>query len=178
MQIKKPLEGERIMIRDYRREDQPAITGMWFDPVNGQYMIDPTADYVDDWYRTALEEMEDNPEGYYLTVLLRGTDRVIGSCCMFPDETRECWDIGYCVHREFWRRGVGTELVGLLIGWIRAHGGTQITAEVAKDNIGSNRLLRHYGFQVLREASFDKYHMGITFESYIYGLRLDDSSAE
>lgn len=174
MQIKKPLESERITIRDYRRADLPAVTGMWFDPVNGQYLSDPTEEYVDDRFRAALEGMEDNPDGYYLTVVLSATERIVGSCCIFPDEKRERWDIGYCVHKDFWRRGIGTELLGLLIGWIRAQGGTQITAEVAKDNAGSNRLLRHYGFEVLRESSFNKYRTGVTFESRIYGLTLGD----
>lgn len=176
MRIEIPFSGARITVRDYGRADLSSITAMWFDEVNGQYMVDPTEAFVDDWYRNALNELEDNPEGYYLTIVLNGTDRIIGSCCMFPDEKGERYDIGYCIHKNYWRQGLGTELIALIIGWVRSHGGTEITAEVAKENVASNRLLLHYGFRVLREATFRKHNMDVTFESYIYGLTLGDGT--
>ena len=172
MRIESPLCGPRITVRDYRKADLPSITAMWFDEVNGKYMSDPTREYVDSGYQKALDELEDNPEGYYLTVELNGSQRIIGSCCMFPDEKKECYDIGYCIHKDYWRRGLGTEVLALMTDWIVDHGGRQITAEVAKENAASGGLLVSNGFRVLRESSFKKYNMGITYESYIYSRSL------
>ena len=172
MQIEKALTAQRITIRDYRKSDLPFVTAMWFDPENGKYMSDPTEDYVDDKYQKALDELEDNPEGYYLTVVSNDTGDVIGTCCMFPDEKKEVYDIGYCIHKRYWRQGYGSELIRLLIDWVRAHGGIALTGEVAKENLASNRLLQKHGFQAVRETSFKKYRMGICFESYIYRLNL------
>ena len=172
MQFKKNLAGPRITIRDYRKSDLPSVTAMWFDEENGRYMSDPTAEYVDERYQAALDALEDNPEGYYLTVVLNGSERIMGTACIFPEGTEGRFDIGYCVHRDFWQQGYGTELLKLIIGWIRENGGREITAEVAKENAGSNMLLRKNGFEVLRESEFKKYNMGITFESYIYRLAL------
>lgn len=146
---------------------------MWFDEENGKYMVDTTEPYVNDDYRKALDELEDNPEGYYLTIVSTVSEEIMGSCCIFPNDKKGSFDIGYCINKNYWRRGYGTDLISLLIDWIREHGGFEITAEVAKDNAGSNALLRKFGFEVIRETTFKKYNMDISFDSYIYRLRLD-----
>ena len=178
MLLEKPLSTSRITVRNYKKADLPTVTAMWFDEENGKYMSDPREEYVDSKYQKALDALEDNPLGYYLTIESNDTGKIIGTSCIFPDEKRECFDIGYCIHKDYWRKGLGTELIGLIKAWVISHGGTQITAEVAKENVASNQLLIKNGFKVLRETQFEKYNMGITFESYIYSLRLDDDSAE
>ena len=179
MQIKTPLEGARVRVRDYKNEDLPFVTGLWFDPENGRYMSDPAADRVDERYRRSCAEMEDNAGGFYFVIELCGTGERIGTCCAFPqdeegafDETHGCYDIGYCIHKSRWRQGFGTEVVNLLADWVREQGGTAVTAEAAKENRASCALLEKCGFAVLKEASFKKYHMGIVFSSLIYTKKL------
>ena len=177
MLIEKPLVSSRITVRNYQKADLPYLTAMWFDEENGKYMSDPTEEYVDSKYQKALDELEDNPKGYYLTVVSNETGKIIGSSCIFPDEKGESFDIGYCIHKDHWGKGLGTELIGLIKDWVISHGGTRITAEVAKDNAASNQLLIKNGFKVLRETEFKKYNMDICFESYIYELKSEDDSA-
>ena len=172
MQLENPLTTPRITIRDHRAADLPFVTAMWFDPENGKYLSDPTAEYVDEIYQAALDKLENSNDGYYLTVVQNGTEEIIGTCCIFPDENKECFDIGYCVHKDCWRKGYGTEIIALITAWLRDNGGTEITAEVAKENMASKLLLERTGFKVKRESSFKKYNMGIDFESYIYSLKL------
>ena len=172
MQIKETLSAERISVRDYRKADLPFLTAMWFDGENGKYLSDPTAEYVDDRYKAALDGLEDSPNGYYLTVVLKGTEQVVGSCCIFPDGEKESYDIGYCIHKNYWGQGYGTELVALVVGWLRDRGAAEITAEAARENTASNRLLRKNGFEAVREGEFKKYNMGISFKSTIYRLVL------
>ena len=170
MLLNDPLVGKRITVRNYRKEDLPFVGTMWFDEANGRYMSDPTEPYIDEKYQAALDALEDNPEGYYLTVILNGSEKIVGTSCIFPNETEGSFDIGYCIHKDFWKQGFGSELLELVIDWIHSHGGNEITAEVAKDNAASNRLLLKHGFKVIRETEFKKYNMGITFPSNIYRL--------
>ena len=172
MQLKKPLTASRITIRDHRAADLPFVTAMWFDEENGKYLSDPAAEYVDEIYQAALDKLENSNDGYYLTVVLKGTEEIIGTCCIFPDENKECFDIGYCVHKDCWRKGYGTEIIASITAWLRDNGGAEITAEVAKENTASIALLERNGFKVKRESSFKKYNMGIDFESYIYSIKL------
>lgn len=85
MLIEKPLISSRITVRNYQKRDLPYLTEMWFDEVNGKYMSDPTVEYVDSDFQKALDGLENNPDGYYLTVVLNGSNEIIGSACIFPD---------------------------------------------------------------------------------------------
>ena len=168
MLIEKPLISSRITVRNYQKKDLPYLTEMWFDKVNGKYMSDPTIEYVDSDFQKALDGLENNPDGYYLTIVLNGSNEIIGSACIFPDEKKEIFDIGYCIHKNYWRKRFGSELLTLIVTWIRNNGGIEITAEVAQDNIASNRLLTNNGFKIKKKSQFKKYKMNISFDSYIY----------
>ena len=172
MQIEKPLSTSRITIRNYQKADLPFLCEMWFDKENGKYLSDPTKEYIDDKYQAALDGLEDSPYGYYLTVVLNDSQTIIGSCCIFPDEQKESFDIGYCIHKNDWRKGYGSEVLLSVINWVRDRGGKEITAEAAKENVPSNRMLQKHGFTVIRQSKFQKYNMDIEYESNIYGLKL------
>lgn len=73
MQMKDVLSSGRITIRDYVHTDMPFVSGMWFDTENGKYLSDPTWEYVDAVYQKALDEMENNPAGYYLVIETKGS---------------------------------------------------------------------------------------------------------
>lgn len=166
MKLQSPLTGLRLTLRDYAPEDLPFCTDMWFHPENGWYLSDPDRAHVDETFRKALNGLQDSPDGYYLIAELRSSGERIGTCCAFPEA--DVYDIGYCVHRERWRQGYGTEIVGLLTAWVQKQGGAAVTAEVAKDNRASRSLLEKCGFRAVREASFRKYHMDVQFDSVIY----------
>ena len=94
-----------------------------------------------------------------------------GSAPAAPSRARR-GNIGYCVHKSCWRQGFGREIVELLLDWARDQGATAVTAEAARENRGSCALLEKCGFTALREASFQKYHMDVTFESLVYEKKL------
>lgn len=172
MQIENAMSSERIIIRDYFNTDLSFVTSMWFDKENGKYLSDPARDFVDDIFQKALDGMENNPEGYYLVIEAKDKRCLIGSCFLFPDAEKKSYEIGYCIHKEYWRKGYGSEAVLLIKEWICRHGGNEITAEVAKENLASNLLLKKLGFEIIRESKFEKYRMNIRYESYIYCLTL------
>ena len=177
MQIEKPLSTARITARSSKKTDLPYLTAMWFDEENGKYLSDPTAEYVDARYQAALDEIEVRQNGYYLTVVLNGTETIIGSFFAFPDEKKERFEIAYCIRKDHWGKGFGSELLSLMVDWIRGKGGVEIIAEAAKDNTASDRLLKRIGFKVAGESRFQKYNMDIFYESFVYILRLSGSDA-
>lgn len=174
MQLKKTLSGPRITIRDYHASDLPSLTAMWFDEENGRYLSDPTKEYADEKYQAALDKLENSTDGYYLTVELKDTRQIIGSCFIFPDDKGERFELAYCIHKAHWRKGYAAELLALVTAWAKDNGYTEITAEAAKENTASGSLLEGNGFRIKRESSFKKYNMGIDFESYIYSLALNE----
>lgn len=173
MKINTELTGARVYIRDYRPADLDFAAGMWLDRENGRYLSDPARDYVDEAFQKALDTLQDSETGCYLTVCLNGAGERVGTCCLFPDECREGYDIGYCVHKSRWGQGLAAEAVGLLVDWVRAQGGRRVTAEVADANLPSRALLEKLGFSMGRPSEFKKYHMDVRYPSHIYQLTLE-----
>ncbi len=176
MLIEKSLTSTRITVRNYQKSDLPYLTAMWFDEENGKYLSDPTEEYVDSGFQKALDCLENNPDGYYLTVVLNSSDKIIGSACIFPDEKKEIFDIGYCINKNYWGKRFGSELLALIVSWICNNGGIEITAEVAQDNIASIILLTKNGFKIKKKSQFKKYKMNICFNSYIYTFNCADQT--
>ena len=172
MKLEKNLIGERILIRNYKAEDEDFCTGMWFDLENGKYLSDPTREYVDEVYQSAIDEMVDCDDGYYLVIENKSEGKSIGTCCAFPNEERTNIDIGYCINKDYWRNGFASEAIQSLIKWAKEQSIKTITAEAAKENVPSCRLLEKLGFKVKEETSFKKYHMDIKYDSYVYELTL------
>ncbi len=171
MKLAEPLVGERTAIRNYKKSDLPFLTEMWLDEENGKYLSDPTLEYVNDMYQHALDDLENSKDGYYLVVESIKDGDPIGSAGIFPTADGK-YDIGYCVHKSRWRQGLGSEIVALLLKWLEQQGAAQVTAEVAVDNLPSNRLLQKFGFTVKRKSTFQKYNMTTQFDSYIYAKEL------
>lgn len=172
MKIKTVLLGQRIRIRDYTESDLEFLTNMWFDEENGKYMSDPAREYVDEAFQKALDTLGESKFGYYLVIELADTTERVGSFCLFPDEAAQIYDIGYCIHKKYWRKGYGSEAVGLVLDWLKEQGAVKVTAEVAVENGASNALLRKFGFEIEKKAEFKKYNMDICFDSYCYAKSL------
>ena len=171
MQIESPLITPTITLRNAKKSDLPHLTAMWFDAENGRYLSDPTFEYVDDKFRAALDNIETNPNGYYLTAVLTDTEQIIGSCFIFPED-KERFEIAYCIHKAHWRKGYATGILSLAAAWAKSNAFTEITAEAAKENLASHALLTKNGFTVTGESKFQKYNMNVTYESYTYSLKL------
>lgn len=170
MLLVKGLETPRLTIRSWRRTDKDFTLAMWGDRENGKYMSDPICENADEAYLKCVDAMEDNPEGYYLTVEWKADGTPVGTCCAFPEN--ECYDIGYCIAKSHWREGLGTEVVDALIRWIKAEGGKYITGEVADDNLASIALLRKFGFIEGRKTRYKKWGEETCFDAHSYKLSL------
>lgn len=171
MKLDTPLHGNRVIIRNYEKQDLSAISAMWFDEENGRYMSDPTPEHIDEPYRNILEHLDESTDGYYLIVQHIGTNEIIGTAGIFPTEDG-VYDIGYCVHKNRWRQGFGSEIVALLLDWLKEHRASKVMAEVAMDNLPSNLLLQKFGFTVEKTSQFKKYNMDICFHSNVYAKYL------
>lgn len=150
-----------------KKSDLPFVTDMWFDEENGKYMSDPTREYVDDRYQSILNDLENSDDGYYLISEIANGNIPIGTAGIFPTD-EGIYDIGYCVHKNKWQQGFGSEIVTLLLEWLNKNGAKKVMAEVAIDNLPSNLLLQKFGFTVEKTSTFKKYNMDIQFDSYIY----------
>ena len=171
MLLTKNIETPRLTIQSWGKTDTDFTLELWGDAENGKYMSDPSSENQDEGYRQAVAEMEDSPDGYYLIAILKEDGSRVGTCCAFPEN--ENYDIGYCISKDHWKEGLGTEMIGALIEWIRAAGGKSVTGEVADLNLASVALLRKLGFSEDKKTRYKKYGEETYFDAHYYKLDLE-----
>ncbi len=167
------IATERLILRSTQESDGEFCLSLWLDDEMGRYLSDPPRALADDLELNFARGIEDDEGWYPFIAVRRDTGERIGTCSLVPSEDGACWDLGYCVHRDYWRQGIATEMIRALIDYGRARGGRAFTADVAKENAGSNAVLRKLGFRPVKEGTFRKRLTDIVYESYTYRLELD-----
>ncbi len=166
----KPLKTNRMIIRSYTAKDKQFCLSLWCDKENGKYMSDPETGDADKKYLSLIDEMEKCEDGYYFIAELKDDAIPVGTCCAFPEGKN--YDIGYCISKEYWKQGLGTEMISELIKWIASQGGASVTCEVADDNAASLALLKKFGFIKDGKSKYKKRGTDIYFDAHYYRLDL------
>ena len=162
---------ERLLIRPTRESDGPACLDIWLDEEMGRYMSDPPRDKADEAELNFAVGIERDEGWYPLVMIHRASGDFLGTCSVVPTENDTCWDLGYAVHRRYWRQGYGTEALTRLIEEGKARGVKAFTAAVAQENAASNALLRKLGFRVWKDdGAFRKRGTEIVYREYVYRL--------
>ena len=113
MHLVKNLETPRLTIRSWHKSDKDFTLSLWGDKENGKYMSDPVCENMDEEYLKCVDQMEDSPAGYFLVAEWKEDGRPVGTCCIFPENGN--YDIGYCIAKNHWKEGLGTEMIDAII---------------------------------------------------------------
>ena len=167
------IETERLLIRSTREEDGEFCLGIWLDEEMGKYLSDPPRDRADEAELHFAEGIEEQEGWYPFVAELKATGERIATCSLVPGADGKTWGLGYCVHKKYWRQGFATEMLTALIRGGCRRGIRTFTASVAKENAGSNAVLRKLGFSVEKEGSFRKRGTEIVYPEYVYRLDLE-----
>jgi ribosomal-protein-alanine N-acetyltransferase len=167
------METKRLLIRSTRESDGPACLDIWLDDEMGKYMADPPRDKADEATLSFAVDIEKDEGWYPMVAFHKATGDFLGTCSVVPMDDGSRWDLGYAVHKKYWRQGYATELLQKLIETGREKGVKSFTANVAKENAASNAVLKKLGFHVWKDtASFRKRGTDIVFPEYTYLLEV------
>ena len=87
------------------------------------------------------------------TVLLKDTDEPIGWCGLKNHPEEGYIDLGYRFERKHWGQGYGTETAQACVDYgFNQLGMTEIVGRVARENIGSVRVLEKVGMEFWKAA--------------------------
>jgi ribosomal-protein-alanine N-acetyltransferase len=146
------LETERLILRRFEKEDYKEMFENWAsDPEVTKYMTWPTHKnhYVtQDVLKTWTESYFHN-DYYQWAIYIKEDDAVIGSISIMNiDEINLNCEIGYCIGRKYWNRGITTEAFNALIklGFEKI-GFERITARHDVDNIASGKVMEKCGLK-------------------------------
>ena len=173
MKLKHTIETPRLIIQEFTKEDALFAASIWNDPTMGEYLPDESMTEFDPEYLRSLETLGEDTECCYLIVTLKSSEKRIGTCSFMPELSTNAHDIAYCVHKDYWRNGYGTEIAQGLIDYAASLGMQKVTVRVNQENPGSNGIMKKLQFEVVGTKSYLKRGTDITFSDYLYEKKLN-----
>jgi RimJ/RimL family protein N-acetyltransferase len=144
---KHAIATDRLSLRPLAPDDFCAVHLWASNPENTRYMPwgPNSAKETKEFLASAVTPGKD------FAVVLKDTGAVIGSCGIYPDKANDNAELGWILHKDYWKRGYGTELGGALIRYgfedLKLR---RIFAFCAAANYGSCRVMERNGMS--REA--------------------------
>jgi RimJ/RimL family protein N-acetyltransferase len=166
-----PLVTLRLELRDFRLEDLAAVHAYGSDPLVTRYTSwgPNTEAETREFLERAVAGARETPrEAYELAIVLRDAGRLIGGTGVYRRAERQ-YELGYCLHRDAWGRGLATEaaraMVGLAFGALRAH---RVYARIDPDNVASVRAIEKLGFRCEGRHRRDMLKNGVWRDTHFY----------
>lgn len=144
------FETDRLLVRDFTVEDAPACFEIYRDPEVLRYLgggeplssLESTRDLIE---RNLTRNLEQAPYGQW-AVVVRDTERLIGTILLLPLEDGPEVEVGYHFGQFAWGRGYATEATrGALRYGFDVIGLKQICGVVFPENLASRRVLEKVG---------------------------------
>ncbi len=175
MDVKLPIETDRLVLRDRVEDDWEAIMEFAADPQAVKFMgwgpnsEEETKKFIQD---SIARQKADPRLAYDFAIVLKETGKLIGGggVIISSPEHKQGW-IGYIINREVWGQGIATEASNafLELGFAQL-GLHRIYATVDPGNTASVRVLEKLGMR--REALFleNKFEKGAWRNEYLYAI--------
>ena len=167
----KPIETQRLTLRNFNAEDGPALLKMI-----EQYKASPYAQYDHQW-PTDPEKIKGAAKWFaegdaYLAVCLKETRVFIGFVCLNPAKREQPggmkeYDFGYIFDFDFHGKGYATEACNAVLSYaLESLNADRIATGTAEENLPSCRLLEKIGLNVVSRgtASFQTDETGKAIE--------------
>ena len=168
----KVLETERLLLRPFAVEDAEAMYRNWAcDPEVTKYLTWPvhvspeaTAELLADWVSQYARK-----DYYSWAIVLKELGQPVGSISIVThkDEAEKA-TVGYCIGRRWWRKGITSEALGLVIDYLIGEVGmNRVESYHDANNPNSGAVMRKCGMKyegTLRQS--DRNNQGICDACY------------
>jgi len=180
----KTLETKRLILRPIEETDFEAVHAYASVADNVMYMDWGPNDESDTkkFIAESIASSKENPcRSHQYAVVLKSTQKLIGGCCLLRSGTEQA-EIGWILHRDYWKQGLGTEVGKRLVeygfGELGLH---RIVARCDAENYGSYRVMENIGMR--REGCFLEARPAHKFsdkkygDEYLYAILKDEWEA-
>ncbi len=148
----KRLETERLILRAFTPEDGPAMYKNWCsDPKVTKFLTWPphASEAVSSSLAVSWAERSKNPDFYQWAIVPKELGEPIGSLAVVRgrDDIAQC-ELGYCIAKAWWGRGLMTEAVKTVIRYLFDEVGmNRIEAAHDVNNPASGRVMQKAGMR-------------------------------
>ena len=144
------LHTERLTLRRFALDDAQAMFDNWASDAEVTRFLTWPAHATTDVSASVLESwvaQYDQPDFYQWAICLRETGEPVGSISVVScqDEV-SALEIGYCIGRRWWRQGITSEALQVVIDFLFTQvGALRICADHDSRNPNSGRVMRRCG---------------------------------
>lgn len=153
------IETERLLLREYTREDFDALYPILSDPVTMQHYPRPYDEAgVRRWIEWNLTNYREYSFGLW-AVILKETGEFIGDCGLTLQniDGERLPEIGYHIHRNHWRKGYGSEAARAVRDWAFTHTAyDRLYSYMKYTNIPSQATAASAGLRKIKEYPDDE----------------------
>lgn len=154
------LADDTIRLREWRHDDAPLLAAAWRDPtvIAGTRPPDDRSERAARRWIAGCETRRQAGIALDLVVASVDDDAARGEVGLSRfDAGRRAAMAGWWVAGEARGRGLASRAVDLIASWVLSEGPlVAVLAEIAPDNVASERVAAAAGFEVLRPATEDR----------------------
>ncbi|WP_297426372.1 GNAT family N-acetyltransferase [Clostridium sp.] len=174
------IETNRLMLRRFSTEDAIDMFHNWtHDSEVTKYLTWLNHENIETTYKI-LKIWKDNYKNidyYHWAIELKESKQVVGSISLINlDDYNENCEIGYCIGKEFWNKGITTEALSNIINFAFTQiGFKRITGKHHIRNLASGRVMKKCGLKyegVLRKIIKDG--NGVLVDCKCYSILNDE----
>jgi [ribosomal protein S5]-alanine N-acetyltransferase len=174
------LITERLVLREFRYEDWPAVLAYQSEPLYLRYTpwTERSPEAVRSFVQMFLAQQEQTPRTkFQLAVALKSTGQLIGNCgirmgppAVLTSEFHEA-EIGYELSPAHWGLGYATEAARAIVRFgfaeLRVH---RIGAWCIAENVASARVLEKLGMLMEGRLREKEYFKGRWWDTLLYAI--------
>ena len=173
------LETERLILRDFVKEDWQWVLEYQSDPLYLRYnhWTERTPEAVQEFVGWFLNQQGQEPRiKFQLAVLLKSSNELIGNCGVRMDTFNAVEaDLGYELDPQHWNHGYATEAAHAMVDFGFDHFGVhRIWAACVADNVGSAHVLEKLGMKLEGRFRENKYFKERWWDSLYYAILADE----
>ena len=173
------LETERLILRDFVKEDWQRVLEYQSDPLYLRYnkWTERTPEAAQEFVGWFLAHQKQHPRiKFQLAVILKSNGQLIGNCGVRMDEVNAIEaDMGYELDPKHWNHGYATEAAHAIVDFGFSHFGVhRIWAACIAENVGSAHVLEKLGMQLEGRFRENRQFKGRWWDSLYYGVLADE----
>jgi len=169
------LTTDRLLLRDFREDDWPAVLAYQSDPLYLRYYewTERTPEAVRDFVRMFLDHQQSQPRAkFQLAVVLKASGELIGNCGirLTAPGSHEA-DMGYELSPAHWGCGYATEAARAILDFgFTELGVHRVWATTLADNAGSARVLEKLGMRLEGRLRDKERFKGRYWDALLYAI--------
>ena len=161
--IKKAAPSDAAMLLEYLKQVGGETDNLTFGPEGMPFSVEAEAEFI-----SSMENSIDN-----IMLLAKLDDKIVGCASLnrLPRRMKHRGDFAISVAKEYWNKGIGSQLLNNIIAFAKENKFEIIDLQVRSDNKSAIYLYEKYGFKKIGEhpAFFKISDENIKFE-YMYLL--------